>query len=245
MSHFQYLDPQTKEQKSIKTSKIGRYRWRIVALLFFATTINYIDRNVLSFIVTNVDFKLQMLGLPAGTTLTAEHERAFNELYANVQSLFKLAYGLGFILMGWLIDKLGTRIGYAISIGIWAISAISHSLVTGIRGLTAARFGLGIGESGNFPSAIKTVAEWFPKRERSFATGIFNAGANIGIISTAFAVPYLLESVGWQNTFLITSTLGFILLICWVSIYRRPEEHKKLSVAEFAYIRSDEDAQQA
>lgn len=224
---------------SVSVSSIGNYRWRILALLFFATTINYVDRSVLSYVVNNLDFKRQMLGLGAGATLTQADEQAFNVLYGNVQSMFKLAYGLGFILMGWFIDRFGTRIGYAVSIAIWSLSAISHGFVGSVRGLMAARIGLGIGEAGNFPSAIKTVAEWFPAKERSLATGIFNSGSNLGIITTAFSVPFLLERYGWQTTFLISSCLGVILLVAWLLVYRRPEEHPSLTQAELAHIRSD------
>jgi MFS transporter, ACS family, hexuronate transporter len=161
--------------------------------------------------------------------LTKAHQESFNVLYGDIQSVFKLAYALGFIFMGWLIDKFGTRIGYSISISIWSLSAICHSFVGGARSLMTARFGLGIGEAGNFPSAIKTVAEWFPVKERSKAVGLFNAGANIGIIGTAFMVPYLIENFGWQKSFLITSTLGVILLILWVIFYKKPEQHPGLS----------------
>jgi MFS transporter, ACS family, hexuronate transporter len=225
-----------------RNSNIGNYRWRICALLFLATTINYVDRSVLSHVATDIEFKRQMLGLSDNTVLTKAHQESFNVLYGNIQSIFKLAYALGFILMGWLIDKFGTRIGYMISISIWSLSAISHSFVGGARGLMSARFGLGIGEAGNFPSAIKTVAEWFPVKERSKAVGIFNAGANIGIIGTALMVPYLIESMGWQKAFLITSTLGVLLLILWIIFYKRPEDHPGLSKKEFSYIRSDSEA---
>jgi ACS family hexuronate transporter-like MFS transporter len=219
--------------------KITNYRWRICALIFFATTINYVDRSVLSYVVNDLDFKRQMLGLSADAALTKADEENFNVIYGDIQAVFKFAYALGFILMGWIIDKLGTRIGYIISISIWSLSAISHSFARGAGSLMGSRFGLGIGEAGNFPSAIKTVAEWFPVKERSKAVGLFNAGANIGIIGTAFAVPFLLESFGWQKTFLISSSSGLVLLVCWIAFYRKPEEHKKISKEEFSYIKSD------
>jgi MFS transporter, ACS family, hexuronate transporter len=222
------------------TTDVPGYRWRIVALLFFATTINYVDRSVLSYVVNNADFKRQMLDLAPGALLTADHEKAFNVLYGNVQSLFKLAYGLGFILMGWLIDRLGTRVGYAISIAIWSLSAVAHGFVGSVRGLMAVRVGLGIGEAGNFPSAIKTVAEWFPQKERSMATGLFNSGANLGIIATAFSVPYLLDTYGWQRTFLVSSCLGVILLILWLINYHTPDKHPRLTATERTYIEQDD-----
>lgn len=217
-------------------STIPRFRWRICALLFFATTINYIDRNVLSFIMLDMRFKAEMLGLDAGTLLTSSDEADFKAYMGYVDAAFKGAYALGFLLMGWFIDKVGTRIGYAISIGVWVLSAISHAFVSGFAGLRNARMMLGIGESGNFPSAIKTVAEWFPQRERSLAVGIFNAGANIGIIATAFSVPLLFNTFGWRTTFLVTSSLGFLLLLLWLLVYRKPEQHPSLSKTELDYI---------
>jgi len=218
-----------------------RYRWRICGLLFFATTINYVDRNVLSFILLNDDFIRDMLGLARDTVLSDEHRAAFKKLIGTVDAVFKGAYALGFVLMGLLIDKLGTRIGYAISILLWGVSAIAHSLVGSVAGLRFARIGLGIGEAGNFPAANKTVAEWFPKRERSTAVGFFNAGANLGIISTAFAVPYLTSHYGWRVTFILTSSLAFVLLILWLISYRKPENHPKVSIAELELINSDKE----
>jgi ACS family hexuronate transporter-like MFS transporter len=219
--------------------KIGRYRWRICALLFFATTINYVDRNVLSFVLLNDDFKRDMLGLASGVALTDAHRADFKELMGYVDSLFKLAYALGFIVTGWFIDKVGTYKGYSAALILWVGSAISHAFVFSIKGLGVSRFFLGIGEAGNFPSAIKTVAEWFPRKERSLATGIFNAGANVGIIATAFLVPWIALNFGWRSAFLITSSLGVILFILWRITYKRPEEHPKLSKEELDYIRSD------
>ncbi|WP_317170095.1 MFS transporter [Rhodocytophaga rosea] len=221
------------------TGKIGNFRWRIVALLFFATTINYIDRNVLSFVMADDGFRREMLGLAANTPLTDADHSAFLAEYGRVDAVFKFAYGLGFILMGWFIDKIGVRKGYAVAIFLWVGSALSHSFATTFGRLRLFRFTLGIGEAGNFPSAIKTVAEWFPIKERSKAVGIFNSGANIGIIFTAALVPVIITSYGWQATFLVTSSLGFVLLICWLLVYRRPEEHPKLGKAELAYIKSD------
>ncbi len=218
-------------------NNIPRFRWRICALLFFATTINYIDRNVLSFIMLDMRFKAEMLGLEVGSILSPAHEAEFKANMGYIDAAFKGAYALGFLMMGWFIDKVGTRIGYAISIGVWVLSAISHAFVSGFAGLRNARMMLGIGESGNFPSAIKTVAEWFPQKERSLAVGIFNAGANIGIIATAFSVPLLFNAFGWRTTFLVTSSLGFLLLLLWLKIYRKPEEHPLLSNTELEYIK--------
>ena len=227
----------------MEINKIGRFRWRICALLFFATTINYVDRNVLSFIMLNDGFKHDMLGLDASVALTTEHNNEFKTIMGYIDSLFKFAYALGFILMGWFIDKVGTYKGYSFAILLWVTAALSHAFAASVKMLGISRFFLGIGEAGNFPSAIKTVAEWFPKKERSLATGIFNAGANIGIIGTAFFIPYAASTFGWRVAFLLTSVLGFILLILWRISYKSPEEHPKLSKEELAYIKSDQEEQ--
>jgi MFS transporter, ACS family, hexuronate transporter len=222
--------------------KMGGYRWRMVALLFFATSVNYVDRNVISFIATNPDFICDMIGKPhllAGQAMPEEYNKIFKELYGQVQSLFKLAYGLGFLLMGWFIDKVGVRLGYSVSIFIWGMSALAHSLIGSITGLKIVRFTLGIGEAGNFPSAIKTVSEWFPKKERSTATGLFNAGANVGIMFTALSVPFLMKVLPWNYVFICTSTLAALLFIAWRLIYQKPEDVKQLSTEEMTYIRQD------
>ena len=220
---------------------VGKYRWRIVALLFFATTINYIDRNVLSFVSIDGNFRCDMLGLPHGSVLSLDDEKLFKELYGKVDAGFKLAYGLGFIFMGWFIDRVGVRLGYTVSIAIWGVSALAHAFIGSISGLRLVRFTLGIGEAGNFPSAIKTVSEWFPVKERSKAVGIFNAGANIGIIATAVAVPFLLANFGWNKVFLFTSVFAFILLVMWQIVYRKPADAKGLDAAELDYINSDKE----
>lgn len=220
----------------------------MVALLFFATTINYVDRNVISFIATKPDFMCDMLGidhLQEGQVLTPEQEAQFKVLYGEVQSVFKLAYGLGFLLMGWFIDKVGVRLGYSVAIGLWGFSALFHSFASSVGLLKLFRFTLGIGEAGNFPSAIKTVGEWFPKSERSTATGIFNAGANVGIMFTAFVVPILMTVLPWQQVFLCTSSLAIGLLIAWRLVYKQPETaiaDGSLSQDEFNYIRQDQES---
>jgi MFS transporter, ACS family, hexuronate transporter len=221
--------------------KIGKYRWRIVALLFFATTINYIDRNVISFTMLDDGFRRTMLGLDSGTALTDDHIRSFKTIMGQVDAAFKIAYAIGFILVGWMIDRIGTKKGFSISIIVWSIAGILNGFVTNVRGLFATRFMLGVGEAGNFPSAVKSVAEWFPKKERAFATGIFNAGANIGIILTAIFVPIITINYGWRAAFIITGLLGIILLVFWRITYFRPEEHPKVSQEELNYIRSDQD----
>lgn len=206
-------------------AQVGRYRWVICALLFFATTINYIDRQVLGILATDESFK---------------HTIGWNEAqYGYVNTAFQGAYALGLLIVGSLMDRFGTRKGFSFAIVFWSVAAMCHALARSALGFGAARFALGLGEAGNFPAAIKTVAEWFPKKERALATGIFNSGSNIGAIVAPLVVPYIAVTYGWQLAFIITGTLGFIWLIFWVTVYRRPEEHPKLSAAELAHIRSD------
>lgn len=226
---------------SLSTSRTTNYRWRVVALLFFATTINYIDRNVLSFTMIDEGFRKTMLGLPSDGVLTEADINHFKELMGYVDAAFKTAYALGFLVVGWFIDKIGTRLGFAWAIVVWSLAGIGNAFVSSVRGLGLTRFLLGIGEAGNFPSAIKSVAEWFPKKERSFATGILNAGANVGIIATAFAVPYLTLNYGWRASFVITGLLGVVLVLFWLKSYNRPEKHKRISKEELAHINSDQD----
>jgi MFS transporter, ACS family, hexuronate transporter len=220
---------------------IGAYRWRILMLLFVATTINYIDRNVLSFSMIDADFKREMIGLAPGQLITAADDARFKEWMGYVDSAFKWAYALGYLFAGWLIDRIGTRRGYTLSIFVWSVAAVLHALVGSVRSLSLTRFLLGLGEAGHFPSAVKTVAEWFPKSERSFANGIFNAGTNVGIILTALAVPWLTIQYGWRMAFAVTGLLGFLLLVLWWLTYQRPHNHPRVSAAELAHINSDED----
>lgn len=221
--------------------KIGNYRWRICALLFFATTINYIDRNVLSFTMLDEMFRKDMLGMAADSVLTQADHDHFKEMMGYVDAAFKLAYAIGFLIMGYVIDRIGTKKGYSFAIGLWSLAGVLNAFVGSIRGLSITRFLLGLGEAGNFPSAIKTVAEWFPRKERSFATGVFNAGANIGIIATALLVPWITITYGWRTSFIVTGLLGFVLLIFWRMIYHQPEKHPKVSQEELNYIRSDQE----
>jgi MFS transporter, ACS family, hexuronate transporter len=202
---------------------VGRVRWGICALLFFATTINYIDRQMISVLKP---------------TLQAEY--GWDEsTYANIVFSFQLAYAIGYVAFGRLIDKLGARFGYSLAAGIWGVAAMAHALATNATHFMMARFALGIGESGNFPAGVKAVAEWFPKKERAFAIGIFNAGANIGAILTPLMAPYLVYLFGWRVAFLFTGAIVFIWLAAWWMTYRRPREKKNLSQAELAYIESD------
>ncbi len=205
--------------------RIGKYRWMICALLFFATTINYIDRQVLGILATDKGFQATI---------------GWNEAqYGYVNTVFQLAYAIGLLVVGSLMDRFGTRKGFSFAVTFWSVAAMCHALAHSALGFGAARFALGLGEAGNFPAAIKTVAEWFPKKERALATGIFNSGSNVGAIVAPLAVPFIAINYGWQMAFIITGTLGFIWLAFWLIVYRRPEEHPKLSPAEFAHIQSD------
>jgi ACS family hexuronate transporter-like MFS transporter len=202
---------------------VGRVRWGICALLFFATTINYIDRQMISVLKP---------------TLQAEYGWT-ETTYADIVFSFQLAYAIGYVVFGRLIDKLGARFGYSLAAAIWGIAATAHAGASSAWHFMLARFALGIGESGNFPAGVKAVAEWFPKKERAFAVGIFNAGANIGAILTPLIAPFLVMWFGWRAAFLFTGTIVFVWLAFWWTLYRRPREMKKLSQAELAHIESD------
>jgi ACS family hexuronate transporter-like MFS transporter len=199
------------------------YRWRICALLLAATTINYIDRQVLGVLAPLL-----------------QRELHWSEIqYGNIVTAFQAAYAIGLVAAGAIIDRLGTHIGYALAIAVWSLAAMSHALVGSVAGFAAARFALGLGEGGNFPAAIKTVAEWFPRRERALATGIFNSGSNLGAIIAPAAVPIIAVAFGWQAAFLATGALSAAWLVTWLFTYRAPEEHPRLSRTELELIRSD------
>ncbi len=205
------------------STAMGRYRWRICALLFFATTINYVDRGVLGVLAP-----------------TLGHVIGWSELqYSYIVDAFQAAYAIGMLCAGAVIDRLGTRIGYALAICIWSLAAMSHALVRTVIGFALARFFLGLGESGNFPAAIKTVAEWFPRRERALATGVFNAGANIGAIVAPLVVPWVTVTWGWPFAFVFTGALSATWLILWLTTYRPPAQHPRVMAQELAFIRSD------
>jgi len=203
----------------------GSYRWAICALLFFATTINYVDRSV--------------LGLLAPVL---QKEIGWNEIdYGNIVAAFMAAYAIGMFFAGRFIDKVGTKIGFSVSIVVWSIAAMGHALAKSVFGFGAARFALGLGESGNFPSSNKAIAEWFPKKERAFATSLFNSGANVGALLVPLAVPWIALTWGWRAAFVFTGLLGFIWLVFWLWLYEIPERHKKVTRAEIDYICSDPD----
>jgi len=226
----------------------GRYRWVICSLLFFATTINYIDRQVVSLL---------------GPTLSAEF--GWSDLdYSHIIFNFTLAYAIGLLAVGPLIDRLGTKLGFALAIAFWSLAAIGHavahlyngpaipsidisastgfafvSLVGTVAGFSLARFALALGEAGNFPASIKATAEWFPKKERALATGVFNSGTNVGALVAPLVVPWITLTWGWSWAFVITGALGFLWLAVWLLVYHPPREHPSLSKAELDYIESD------
>src|SRR5581483_10875335 len=201
----------------------GSYRWRICALLFCATTINYVDRQVLGVLAPYLQ---PIIG--------------WNEIqYGYIVTSFQAAYAVGLLAVGGVIDRLGARLGYAIAIAIWSLAAMSHAAVRSVAGFAMARFALGMGESGNFPAAIKTIAEWFPRKERALATGIFNSGSNVGAILAPLAVPWITVRLGWQWAFLFTGFFSAAWLIAWLALSRPPREHPSLGKAELAYIQAD------
>src|SRR3954464_11071666 len=222
--------------------RAGYFRWAICALLFLASTINYVDRQVIGLLKP-----------------TLQQQFGWTEVdYADIIFTFQLAYALGFVFAGRVIDRIGTRLGFAVALAIWSAAAIAHAFAStfgptvasllavvgltysgSVAGFIAARFALGIGESGNFPAAIKTVAEWFPRSERAFATGLFNAGTNIGAIVTPMVVPFITIRYGWQTAFVATGVVGFAWLALWWSLYDRPDRHPRLAAPERAYIATD------
>jgi MFS transporter, ACS family, hexuronate transporter len=204
--------------------KIKNLRWYICGLLFFATTINYIDRNIISIL------KPTILQWPGWSELA----------FGQVVGYFQLSYALMMIFAGALIDRIGIRKGFAIAIIWWSLAAMGHAISGSVLSFGLWRVLLGFGEAANFPACIKAVAEWFPRKDRALATGIFNSGTNIGAVLTPFAIAWILESLGaWQWVFILVGLLGFIWLIFWFWIYRSPEEHARLSAEELAYIKSE------
>ncbi len=213
------------EAQSVRegAGRFGGYRWRICALLFWATTLNYIDRQVLGVLAP-------ALGHALGWTQVD---------YGYIVAAFQIAYAIGLVFAGALIDKIGTRLGFALSIAIWSVAAASHALARTVLAFAAARFMLGLGESGNFPAAVKTVAEWFPRPERAFATGLFNAGTNVGAVIAPLVVPIAVALWGLRSGFLLTSVLSALWLVTWLIVYRPPAEHPRVTARELAYIGSD------
>ncbi|AEI51329.1 MFS transporter [Runella slithyformis] len=200
--------------------KIKHYRWLIVVLLFTATTINYLDRQIIGLLKPIL-----------------EKEFTWSETdFARIVMAFTAAYAIGLLILGWLIDKIGTKWGYSITIVFWSIAGMLHALARSAFGFGVARVGLGLGEGGNYPAAVKTVAEWFPKKERALATGLFNAGTSVGVVVALLLVPWILTAYGWQEVFWITGALGFVWLIFWLIYYDIPAKQKRLTTEEYEYI---------
>lgn len=205
------------------SGRVGSYRWVICALLFAATTINYMDRQILGLLAPDLQ---RIIG--------------WNEIeYGYIVTAFQAAYAIGLVLFGRFMDRYGTRIGYSVSVAWWSLAAMGHALASTVFGFGFARFMLGLSEAGNFPAAIKTVAEWFPKKERAFATGIFNAGSNVGAILAPLLVPWIALTWGWQEAFILVGAIGFGWIIFWWIFYEVPQRQKRLTQAELALIQSD------
>jgi MFS transporter, ACS family, hexuronate transporter len=202
---------------------VGRRRWMICGLLFFAATVNYVDRQVIGLLKP-------LLQVQFGWTENG---------YSNIVVAFQLAYGFGMLFAGKLIDRIGTRRGFSLAVWIWTLAAMAHAGARSIFQFAVARFSLGIGESGGFPASIKAVAEWFPKHERALATGLFNSGTNVGSFVAPLIVPWLTYRYGWRMAFIGTGALGLTWIVCWLALYRRPEEDQALSATELAFIKSD------
>src|SRR3990170_1790273 len=214
-------------QEQIIKTKAGNYRWTICSLLFLATTINYVDRQILSLVKPILDVEL-------GWT---------NEQFGIVNAVFQGTYGFGLLFFGWFVDRYGSKVGYAVSIVAWSLAAMGHAAVSTVTGFIIARATLGVSEGGNFPSAIKATAQWFPKRERAYATSIFNAGTNVGAIVAPAIVPWIAYSYGWEMAFIAAGVAGLLWLLLWIPLYDRPEKSKHLGAAEREFIESDREEQ--
>lgn len=212
----------------MNSTTLGKYRWRVCALLFVATTINYIDRQILGLLKTD---------------LSTEFGWSEKD-YSNLVMAFSASYAVGLLFFGALVDKIGSKLGYTVSVVVWSLSAMAHGLVRTTLGFGVVRSVLGISEAGNFPAAIKATAEWFPKKERAFATGIFNSGSNIAAVVGPLMVYWLANNHGWRNAFVWTGAIGFIWLIFWWFLYEIPSRHKKLSKAEYDHIHSDQEVEE-
>jgi ACS family hexuronate transporter-like MFS transporter len=209
---------------AVATGTMRHVRWHVCALLFFATVVNYIDRQVLGTLAPELQTKI-------GWT---ESE------YANIVIAFQVAYALMFLVWGGVLDRIGVKLGFAIAIVLWSLAGMGHALAASALGFSIARFFLGIGEAANFPASLKTVAEWFPKKERALATGIFNAGTNVGAIIAPATALFLSDRFGWQSAFLFTGAVGLLWLVWWWWFYQKPEDHPRLSAEEFRHIRDGE-----
>src|SRR5882724_3876011 len=218
---------------TVTAARVGYVRWSVCALLFFASTVNYVDRQVLGLLQIHPDVMKLMGGADAEAN------------YGNVVFVFQAAYAISLLVAGRLMDKVGTRIGYACSVALWSLCSMSHSLARNATHFAISRFGLGLGEAGTFPASIKTVAEWFPKKERALAIGLFNAGTNVGAIVTPLLIPWITYHYGWRWAFVATGAVGFAWFALWMAVYRKPEQHPCCSAEELAYIKSDREAPSA
>jgi ACS family hexuronate transporter-like MFS transporter len=208
------------EEESSGGARLGRVRWTICAMLFVATSINYMDRQVIAILKP-----------------TLEHSIGMTEMdYGYIVDAFQLAYAVGLLAAGRFVDKVGTRIGYMVIMAVWSLSAMGHALANTVLEFGVARFSLGLGESGNFPAALKTTAEWFPQSERSLATGIFNSGANVGAILAPIVVPFVTLRYGWHAAFLVTGGFSALWILWWFRNYRKPADHPTLTGAELRFI---------
>jgi ACS family hexuronate transporter-like MFS transporter len=216
-------------QKSENSDRRSHFRWVICGLLLFGTTKNYMDRQVIGILKNSL-----------------QHQFGWNEIdYGNLVFAFQTAYALGMLVVGRLIDGVGTRVGYALAMATWSLASMAHGMTSSLGGFLGARFALGFGEAGVFPASMKAVSEWFPKKERALATGIFNAGTNLGAIATPLLVPWITDRWGWRWAFFLVGSLGFVWLALWLWMYRRPEQHPGCSATELEYIRSDGEQAQA
>lgn len=201
----------------------GKFRWVICAVLFVGISKNYVDRQVLGVL-----------------KVTLQHDLGWNEIdYSNLIFAFQAAYAVGMLAVGSFIDRVGTRLGYGLAMVFWSVASMAHALCGSLWSFGLARVALGFGESGAFPASIKTVTEWFPQKERALATGIFNAGTNVGAIVTPLVVPWITTHYGWRSAFVITGGVGFLWFLLWMAVYRKPEEHRQCTAKELEYIQSD------
>jgi ACS family hexuronate transporter-like MFS transporter len=218
------LNTQDKDESSTG-ARIGRVRWTICAMLFVATSINYMDRSVIAILK------------PTLMKPISEHGIGMTEVgYGHITAAFMIAYAIGLLAAGRFIDKVGTRIGYMVIMAVWSLSAMGHALANSVLEFGIMRFTLGLGESGNFPAAIKTTAEWFPQSERSLATGIFNSGTNLGAILAPIIVPWVTIHYGWHAAFLVTGIFSAMWIVLWYNKYRKPADHRTLTGAELRHI---------
>lgn len=204
------------------------YRWLIVTLLFLGTVINYLDRQIIGLLKPTLELEFQWTESDFG----------------KIMSAFSFAYAIGLLLSGRFIDKVGTKVGYSVAVVFWSLAGMGHALAKSVTGFSIARLSLGIGEAGNFPAAMKAVSEWFPKKERALATGLFNSGTAIGVVVALIVVPIIMQNYGWQEVFWVTGAMGFVWLIFWVWLYEIPSKQKRLSKEEFNYIEGDKDDNQ-